>query len=477
MALWDFDRVLWREYTTRFRDAVRDGDLTFDQQSRIQAIANEVHQAFDDVNALLNALAENAIPDGPSITRALAAARAALLRSVDNASKKLTKPYADFAPFVERAGRIARKVDKLLDKLRIPVFPAHADLGVLGPCIAPALYASLGGAQRFALLNIASRLQAITVNGRSLLDPAYDVKITRVFPDRIYLNAEAALIADIGGDAAQFAPAPAGLHRFRDGSFKGRHAREGNLQVSFATNAGGGRVDVDADIDLYRDPFRHLFGEVLVNHLTGRTTDQFNVQQILAGAADRADRRLHAARGVARRAHQQSWMVMVSRSNVDGCTLVTLSVNRRSSWTKTSCPLGCVSDDRQRPLRLGVVVVGGVLAEVVAPQLALLQLERRVELAGHDVDLERLEAAQQAGVDVVDPDAGVTDAFQRTKRRVGHHERRAAAGWPLRAPFAAGACFCCTWTAGAAGFAWPPASVHACARAMPAAATSGSRRR
>ena len=139
VALWDFDRVLWREYTTRFRDAVRDGDLTFDQQSRIQAIANEVHQAFDDVNALLNALAENAIPGGPAISRALAAARAALLRSVDNASKKLTKPYADFAPFVERAGRIARKVDKLLDKLRIPVFPAHADLGVLGPCIAPAL--------------------------------------------------------------------------------------------------------------------------------------------------------------------------------------------------------------------------------------------------------------------------------------------------------------------------------------------------
>src|SRR5687767_14148141 len=56
VALWDFDRVLWREYTTKFRDAVREGDLTFDQQSRIQAIANEVHQAFDDVNALLNAL-------------------------------------------------------------------------------------------------------------------------------------------------------------------------------------------------------------------------------------------------------------------------------------------------------------------------------------------------------------------------------------------------------------------------------------
>jgi len=282
VALWDFDRVLWREYTTRFRDAVQSGQLTFDQQSKIQAIANEVHQAFDDVNALLNALAENAIPDGPSITRALQAARSALLRAVDNAARKLTTPYAAFAPFVDRAGKIARRVDKLLDKLRIPVFPAHASLDDLHGCITPALYLSLGGAQRFALLNIASRLKSITVNGRTLLDPAYEVRVTRVFPDRIYLNADAALITDIGGDPAQFTDAPAGLHRFRDGSFKGRHGKQGNLQVSFAKAALGTRVDVDADIDLYRDPFRHLFGEVLINHLTGRTTNQFAVRETLA---------------------------------------------------------------------------------------------------------------------------------------------------------------------------------------------------
>ena len=161
------------------------------------------------------------------------------------------------------------------------MFPAHASLDDLHGCITPALYLSLGGAQRFALLNIASRLKSITVNGRTLLDPAYEVRITRVFPDRIYLNADAALITDIGGDPAQFTDAPAGLHRFRDGSFKGRHGKQGNLQVSFA-KAAGTRVDVDADIDLYRDPFRHLFGEVLVNHLTGRITDQFNVREILA---------------------------------------------------------------------------------------------------------------------------------------------------------------------------------------------------
>ena len=56
--------------------------------------------------------------------------------------------------------------------------------------------------------------------------------------------------------------------------------------MSFAAVSGEpGRVNVDADIDLYRSAVRHLFGEVLVNHLTGRTTDQFKVFDILASAA------------------------------------------------------------------------------------------------------------------------------------------------------------------------------------------------
>ena len=43
------------------------------------------------------------------------------------------------------------------------------------------------------------------------------------------------------------------------------------------------RVAVDADIDLYRLAIPHLFGEVLVNHLTGDSTDQFRVRSILDG--------------------------------------------------------------------------------------------------------------------------------------------------------------------------------------------------
>ena len=34
-------------------------------------------------------------------------------------------------------------------------------------------------------------------------------------------------------------------------------------------------------MDLYRNAIPHLFGEVLVNNLTGSTTDQFKVRRIL----------------------------------------------------------------------------------------------------------------------------------------------------------------------------------------------------
>ena len=38
---------------------------------------------------------------------------------------------------------------------------------------------------------------------------------------------------------------------------------------------------MDADIDLYRLIVPHLFGKVLVNHLTGNTINQYAVRDIL----------------------------------------------------------------------------------------------------------------------------------------------------------------------------------------------------
>ena len=170
VTLWEFEPLLWREYTGRFAEAVQSRGLTSDEQVRIQAIAGGVRQAFEDVNALLNALADNSIA-GPAVGLALRAARAALGDAIAAAEKKMSPRFRDFEGVIGKAAKIAKKVDRQLGGLRIPLFPAHEDLGVLGPCIAPAFYASLSGVQRFALLNIAARLQNITVDGRHLLDP------------------------------------------------------------------------------------------------------------------------------------------------------------------------------------------------------------------------------------------------------------------------------------------------------------------
>jgi hypothetical protein len=127
-----------------------------------------------------------------------------------------------------------------------------------------------------------SRLQATKASGRPLLE-GRSVNITHVFPDRIYFEADRSLITDLASDSA-FASAPATLHRFKEGSFKQRTFGRGNLQVCFATRPGD-RVVVDADIDLYRAAVPHLFGEVLVNNLTGSTTDQYAVRRILDSQA------------------------------------------------------------------------------------------------------------------------------------------------------------------------------------------------
>jgi hypothetical protein len=189
------------------------------------------------------------------------------------------KPLKAFAPVIKSSRNIADDVAKLLKELSIPVFPAHAALEACSQYISAGLYDSLSGVQTFAFLNILARLQETTASGRPLLADRR-VSVFEVFADRVYMEADSSLIADIEADTDAFDQAPASLHRFKQGSFKQKTQSKGNLQVSFAARPNN-RVVIDADIDLYPTPVRHLFGEVLVNHLTGSTTDQYKVRRIL----------------------------------------------------------------------------------------------------------------------------------------------------------------------------------------------------
>lgn len=278
LKLWDFDKVLWKRYSDLLTRLVQRGELTPDQQARIQEVAHGIRDGFARVNDLLNRLATDAFTDGDSLRQDVRDARDVLRAHLRAARARLTKSVERFQPMVQKAAAIADEVDDRLARLRVPIFPPYARLSI-ADAIDRATYESLSGVQRFALLNITARMQETMVAGQPLWSPDYAMAVTAVFPDRIYLDADARLIQRVRGDRDQFDEAPASLHRFREGSYKQTTFAKGNLQLCYQTE--GARVHLDADIDLFASPIRHLFGEVLVNHLTGNTTDQFAVRRIL----------------------------------------------------------------------------------------------------------------------------------------------------------------------------------------------------
>lgn len=281
VKLWDFQKIQWKLYTDILTDVVQRGSISSEQQVSIEVIGDAVALAFDEVNTLLNDLAEGRPSDAAFLRHRLEQAPMRLTTALNTASERLgqaSATLAGFRPVIEASKDIAKDVAGLLRKMTIPVFPSHEGLSACCAFIAQPLYGSLSGVQAFALLNILARLQATRASGRPLLD-GRAAQITHVFPDRIYLEIDRSLIDDMMADDA-FEKAPASLHRFKEGSFKQTTFRKGNLQVCYATRPGN-RVVIDADIDLYRKVVPHLFGEVLVNHLTGNTTDQFKVRSIL----------------------------------------------------------------------------------------------------------------------------------------------------------------------------------------------------
>jgi hypothetical protein len=295
-TLWDF-RPIWNEYSRTLAKEVAKpagNGLTTDQIARVEQTANQVRARFDDVNELLNQLVVAGAASGPGVQSFIRQARQTLSAAVREAKSKAADAYKPFHGVLKRAEGVARKIDGQFADLRVPVFPEATSLDELVGLIDPTRYAELAGVERFALLNISARLRSIplAVDGSGhLLSPQFAIRVFDVFPDRVYFTADASFITAVQAlkEAQVFEEAPASLHRFKDGSFKQRAFRKGNLQLSYAFGSPGQSSDrtkvcVDADIDLYRSSIRHLFGEVLVNHLTGSKTDQFKVWDILTSS-------------------------------------------------------------------------------------------------------------------------------------------------------------------------------------------------
>lgn len=145
------------------------------------------------------------------------------------------------------------------------------------------LYNDLGHVKKATALNILAKMAAtpVAANAGETVADSVDC-IYRFRPDRIYavLKRNLALEIDVAIKQGEsfFRPVPGTLHKeFPSGSYKtAEEGQAGNLQLTFDSRKAK-QVKVDADIDIYADVFRHLFGEVFWNHLTDVKTSPFQV--------------------------------------------------------------------------------------------------------------------------------------------------------------------------------------------------------
>jgi len=296
--LWNF-RIISADYDRAFKqeEARTKNRLSDTQLATVRSNAARLTACFDNINALMNQFTISRQGDAKEVQSLVDRTREELRKALKAARELDQDAFKPFRGVLEAAENLAKSINKKVDEVNVPVFPASDNvLAALNDIIAADFYDGLAGVQRMALLNISSRLNSIKFGPEDddhLLSRRFKHKVFDVYPDRIYFEVDKTFIDTIdrmkddkGKVRAIFEKAPASLHKFKDGSYKQKQSTKGNIQVSFQEiKTGGvstGRYRVDADIDLYRSPLRHLFGEVLVNHLTGNTTDQFRVFKTLA---------------------------------------------------------------------------------------------------------------------------------------------------------------------------------------------------
>lgn len=147
-----------------------------------------------------------------------------------------------------------------------------------------AKYNALTSEQKAGLFNLQAKMTDQKVaSGRDVFD--FVEGIVELKPARIFAIVSEALLAEARNSPQQFRVEDGSLHEFpRDfkridtqGSFKTRE-RCGNLQLTFARNAGG-ELMVDADLDDHSG-IRHAF-DVIKHAFTGKDTHPYNIHQLL----------------------------------------------------------------------------------------------------------------------------------------------------------------------------------------------------
>jgi hypothetical protein len=137
------------------------------------------------------------------------------------------------------------------------------------------------------LLNITTAMQQISLGPLTALDYLKQFDLGDLRPDRFFGYADAGLMAMLReAGPKQFQPqAPADLALHHDpvhgdatASFKQLQFGEANVQLTFhegnkKTIGGVDCVCIEPDIDYYKDPLAHTFGEVIPNGLSGNVSN------------------------------------------------------------------------------------------------------------------------------------------------------------------------------------------------------------
>jgi hypothetical protein len=135
-----------------------------------------------------------------------------------------------------------------------------------------------GEALQNSFVNQTDGLAAVKFSdGKSAI--SFVSSISGINQDRIFANVSSGLADELSHDS-HFGTVSASLHAeggYGALSFKSNDYPQGNIQFSF----NGAHTGVDVDHDLHMPGLSHLFGEVMVNHMTGGLTNQDSVRQML----------------------------------------------------------------------------------------------------------------------------------------------------------------------------------------------------
>lgn len=143
---------------------------------------------------------------------------------------------------------------------------------------------------RATILNLSAKMWRETVGGEKLIKKVDSIDRTWLDPshrERIYANVKPGLLPALRGEPGTYPDVNGGLHKFPPGgwspagkpdSFKTLKDSAGNIQLTFAENAGGALL---ADIDLDDHTGLKHVADVLKHKLTDEDTDPYVIHEIL----------------------------------------------------------------------------------------------------------------------------------------------------------------------------------------------------